>query len=115
MPLGEPAGFAQHGVWRRARVTILNILHGLVMEEEEGGMEAGEHEVLIIARVGNDGRPSRGAVKAYKEPTERYLERGGVAALECIQIRIVVWPPAIDRVQVEGRCARIDRGLRLRP
>ena len=55
MPPGEPAGCAEHLVWRRAMVTLLHILHGLVMEEEEGGMEAGEHEVLIIARVGNDG------------------------------------------------------------
>jgi hypothetical protein len=84
------------------------------MEEEEGGMEASEHEVLIIARVGNEGGTLRGAGQVFEEAPEADLERGGMAALERIQIRIGVRPPTIDGVQVEGGCARVDRILRRR-
>jgi hypothetical protein len=36
-------------------------VHGMIMEEEEGSMEAGEHQVFIVPRVGNDGGTVRGA------------------------------------------------------
>jgi hypothetical protein len=76
------ASGAEHRVGRGALVPRLQIRHGLVMEEEEGGMEAGEDEVCIVAWVGNEGGLVRGVGEVFAEAPEADLERGGVAALE---------------------------------
>ena len=54
-------------------VVLLNEIHGLVMEEEEGSMEAGDHQVLIVPRVGNEGAPVRAAGQSSKRPPNSTL------------------------------------------
>jgi hypothetical protein len=70
MPAGELAGGAEHRVGRGPRVPRLQIRHGLAMEEEEGGMEASEHEVVIVARIGNEASLVRGAGHVFAETPE---------------------------------------------
>ena len=41
----------------------------MIMEEEEGSMEAGEHQVFIVPRVGNDGGTVRGAGQVFEAAT----------------------------------------------
>ena len=115
MPCGELASLAEHLAWRRSMVVLLNEIHGLVMEEEEGSMEAGDHQVLIVARVGNEGAPVRAAGQVFEEAAELDLELGCVARLHAlIQLIVRPRPPAIDGVKVEGRRAGVDRFLRRR-
>ena len=113
MPCGELASLAEHLAWRGSMVVLLNEIHGLVMEEEKGSMEAGEHQVLIVARVGNDGGAVLAAGQVFEEATALDLEFGCVAPLHAlIQRTIFARPPAIDGVKVEGRRTGVGRFLR---
>jgi hypothetical protein len=67
-PCGTAPGWtAAAWLGRGALVPRLQIRHGLVMEEEDGGMEASEHEVCIIAWVGNESGLVRGAGEVFAE------------------------------------------------
>src|SRR5215813_7336911 len=96
-------------------VAFLNEINGLVMEEEKGSMEAGDHQVLIVTRVGNDGGPVRAAGQVFEEAAVLNLELGCVATLHVlIQLTIFARPPAINGVKVEGRRAGVGRVPRIR-
>ena len=53
----------EHLAWRCSTAVFHHEVYGMIMEEEEGSMETGEHQVLIVPRVGNDGDTVRGAGK----------------------------------------------------
>ena len=85
----------------------------MIMEEEEGSMETGEHQVLIVPRVGNDGDTVRGAASSSKWPLLD-PELGGVSQLHAlIQLRI---HPAHRHRRRQGRRPRagVGRVLRIR-
>jgi hypothetical protein len=84
------------------------------MEEEEGGMEAGEDEVCMLR--GSAMRAVWCAVweRSSQRPPKPILNVGAWPRSKRIQIRIVVRPSAVDGVQIEGGCARVDRLLQRR-
>src|SRR5262245_43826650 len=103
MPRGELAGAVEYLTWRRLTAVLRNEVHGMIMEEEEGNLEAGDHPVLIVARVGKDGGTVCGARQVFKAAAALDPKLSGVSQLHAlIQIRVGTRPSAIDGVKVEG-------------
>ena len=118
VPDGELAG-ALEQVGRGLAAIVREPAHDPVVEQQERGVEAGDHQVLVVARIGDDGGQRVGVARQVLEPppvTNRELGRSVAAAPvePHIELRCLVRPAAIDRIEIEGRRARVGRVARLR-
>jgi hypothetical protein len=73
------------------------------VREQERGVQPGDDEVLVVARVGDDGGPVAGARQVLEEPTGLDTELGPVGRL--VELGLTVGPPP----NTESSSMRVSR------
>jgi hypothetical protein len=81
------------------------VIDGTVVEEQEGAVEPGDDQVLVVARIADD----RGAVGAARQILEgaAAFDRELDAVIGVVQLLLRDGAGAVDRVEVERRCAEV--------
>ena len=80
-----------------------------IVEFQDRHVQSGDHQVFVVARVGDDRRAARGPGQILEEPSAFHLEFGPIARL--IELRIFHGPASVDRIEIERRRARVGRSV----
>jgi hypothetical protein len=123
VPDDELAGLLEQRVLGRRRGRLdgagLEALDHLVVEAEEGQVELGDDDVLVVARVPDDGQPLRAPRQVEGEGRPHLqvpagLHAAGVAddeervvGRELVEVGLIGGSPAIHAVQVERGGAEV--------
>ena len=88
-------------------------VHGVVVEQDEGRLQTGDHHVLVVARVSDDGAAVR-VTRHVFEQSPALDPQLGRTLTACprnglVELRIREWPVAIDGVEVEPWIAGVGR------
>ena len=102
---GERVGWIAHTIGT-------NGIDGVVVEQQEGALQAGDDHVLVVARIGDDCLHRRGPREVLEQPSGFETELDPVGGV--VESVIGDRPVAVHRVEVEGRAAKVARVRRLR-
>ncbi len=102
MQSGEPACLFEDLFRVHARVALVEVIDGLVVEEQESGVQAGDDDVLVVARVDDDRRVVALArqVLVQAAALDPELDAG-------VELRREPRPAAIDGIEIEGGRTRV--------
>jgi hypothetical protein len=111
VPGGQPPSLGEYLVQARPGLVRPHEIDGVVVKEEEPGVQPGDDQVLVVARIADGGAPVAAPRQVLEGAPEADLELGGVGRV--VELGGAARPCAVDRVEVERRRARVPnaRGL----
>ena len=110
VPACQPLRPLEHFIVVGAAVARLHIVDRGVVEQQERGVQPGEHQVLVVARVADDRHAFGIARQILEWPDAADLELDP-GALEAVQMGRPPRPAEVDRVEVERRRTGVRRVL----
>ncbi len=116
VPGGEPAGDAIDVRRAQAAVVLLDPIHCLVVKEDERRLQARDHQVLVVSRVGDDGGPVRVPRQILEETSVLDTELRGKASPpsgSVVEHGIGNGPAAVNGIEIDRRRAGVRRVQRL--
>ena len=81
VPGDQPTRLRERGLGAHPGIRQAHFVHGPVVREQHRGLQAGDHDVLVVPRVGDDGAAIRLAGQVLEDAAALDTELGAVRLL----------------------------------